>query len=40
MDLEQLAARSEPAILFFNSGRWIEGLRILFERNIRTAASN
>ena len=29
VDLEQLAARYEPAILFFNSGRWIEDLRTL-----------
>jgi hypothetical protein len=29
VDLEQLAARYEPAVLFFNSGRWIEDLRTL-----------
>ncbi|HLM67216.1 MAG TPA: glycosyltransferase [Longimicrobium sp.] len=29
VDPEQLAARYEPAILFFNSGRWIEDLRTL-----------
>jgi glycosyltransferase involved in cell wall biosynthesis len=29
VDLEQFAARYEPAILFFNSGRWIEDLRAL-----------
>ena len=29
VDLEQLAARYKPTILFFNSGRWIEDLRTL-----------
>jgi glycosyltransferase involved in cell wall biosynthesis len=29
VDLEQLAARYEPTILFFNTGRWIEDLHTL-----------
>lgn len=29
VDFEQLAARYEPSILFFNSGRWIEDMRTL-----------